>query len=69
MENARKGVIESGDTASAAVELNVLERDGLSNADTSSVLENFGLIKGPDVAVLGGAGQVTVINHGSIKGC
>src|SRR5262245_25729968 len=68
VENTRTGVIESQNAASAAVELNVVERDGLSNADTSSLLENFGLIKGADVAVLGGAGQETVVNHGSIVG-
>lgn len=68
IENTRTGVIESKDAASAAVELNVLERDGFSNTDTSSLLENFGLIKGADVAILGGAGQETVINHGTIAG-
>lgn len=68
LENTRTGVIESKNAASAAVELNVLERDGLSNADTSSTLENFGLIKGAAVAVLGGTGQETVINHGRIVG-
>jgi hypothetical protein len=68
VENTRTGVIESEDADSAAVELNVLERDGVSNADLSSTLENFGLIKGADVAILGGAGQETVINHGTIVG-
>jgi hypothetical protein len=67
VENARTGVIESLNADSAAVELNVLDRDGLSNADTSSTLENFGRIEGT-VAVLGGAGEETVINHGCIVG-
>jgi hypothetical protein len=67
VENTRTGVIESLNADSAAVELNVLERDGLSNADTSSTLENFGRIEGA-VAVLGGAGDETVINHGRIVG-
>jgi hypothetical protein len=67
VENASKGVIESLDVASAAVEMNVLERDGLSNADASSTLKNFGLIEGA-VAVLSGDGQETVINHGRIVG-
>jgi hypothetical protein len=68
VENTRKGVIESKNADSAAVELNVVERDGLSNAGTSSTLENFGLIKGAAVAVLGGDGQETVFNHGRILG-
>jgi len=67
VENTRTGVIQSNDAASAAVELNVLERDGLSNANTSATLENFGLIEGA-VAVLGGDGQETVLNHGRIVG-
>jgi hypothetical protein len=65
--NARTGVISSENADSAAVELNVLERDGLSNADTSSTLENFGRIEGA-VAVLGGDGQEHVINRGRIVG-
>jgi hypothetical protein len=68
VENTRSGLIESQDAASAAVELNVLERDGVSNADLSSELDNFGLIKGASVAVLGGAGAETVVNHGLIIG-
>jgi hypothetical protein len=68
VENTRKGIIESKDAASAAVELNVLERDGLPAAGMSSTLENFGLIKGAGVAVLGGAGEEHVINHGRIVG-
>jgi hypothetical protein len=67
VENTRKGVIESLNAASAAVELNVIERNGLSNAGTSSTLENFGRIEG-SVAVLGGAGEEAVINHGRIVG-
>jgi hypothetical protein len=68
VENTRTGVIESMNMGSAAVELNVLERPGLPAAAMSSTLENFGLIKGADVAVLGGAGKETVINHSSIVG-
>ena len=68
VENTRTGVIESKNADSAAVELNIVERSGLSNADTSSHLENFGLIKGAGVAVLGGDGHETVINHGRIVG-
>jgi hypothetical protein len=68
VENTKKGVIESLDAGSAAVELNVLVRAGLSNADTSSILENFGRIEGVGDAVLGGAGEETVINHGRIVG-
>jgi hypothetical protein len=67
VENTRKGVIESMNADSAAVELNVLERPDLPAADMSSTLENFGRIQG-DVAVLGGAGQETVINRGRIMG-
>jgi hypothetical protein len=67
VENTRTGVIRSHDAASAAVEINVLERDGLSNADTSARLDNFGRIEGV-VAVLGGDGDETVINHGRIVG-
>ena len=67
MENTRTGIIQSKDAASAAVELNVLVRDGLSNAATSSTLENFGRIEGA-VAVLGGAGEEIVNNHGRIVG-
>jgi hypothetical protein len=62
------GTIESKNAASAAVELNVLERDGVTIADTSSTLANHGLIRGAGVAVLGGAGQETVINFGHIVG-
>jgi hypothetical protein len=68
VENTRTGIIESKNAASAAVELNVLERDGFPTADLSSSLENFGLIKGAGVAVLGGAGEETVVNHGHIVG-
>ena len=68
VENTRTGVIESTNIASSAVELNVLESDGVPNADLSARLENSGLIKGAAIAVLGGAGQETVINHGSIVG-
>ena len=68
VENARTGLIRSADAASAAVEMNIIERTGLVVADTSARLENFGLIKGVDVAVLGGAGEEMVINRGRIVG-
>ena len=68
VENTRSGVIKSEDAHSAAVELNVVERDGLPVADMSSRLDNFGLIKGAGVAILGGAGEEAVINHGRIMG-
>ena len=66
--NTFSGVIQSQNAASAAVELNVLEHDGLSAANNSSHLENFGLIQGAGLAVLGGAGQEHVINYGVIVG-
>ena len=68
VENTRKGIIRSENADSAAVELNVLERDGLSNADTSSTLENFGLIEGPMSRSSAVPAQETVINHGRIVG-
>jgi hypothetical protein len=69
VENTRRGVIRSKDAASAAVELNVAELLlGPPAADTSSTLDNFGRISGAAVAVLGGAGQETVVNHGRIEG-
>jgi hypothetical protein len=34
----------------------------------SSLLENSGLIEGAGLAILGGAGQETVVNHGRIVG-
>ena len=45
----------------------MLERPGLPAADMVATLENFGLVEGA-VAVLGGAGQETVVNHGRIVG-
>jgi hypothetical protein len=68
VENTRSGIIRSNDAASAAVELNVVEREGLPAANTASRLENFGLISAPDIAVLGGAGHESVVNHGRIVG-
>jgi hypothetical protein len=41
---------------------------GGAAADTSSTLENFGLIEGAGVAVLGGDGKEEAINHGRIVG-
>jgi hypothetical protein len=68
VENTRSGVIRSEDAHSAAVELNIVERDGFPATEMSSRLDNFGLIMGAGVAVRGGAGQETVINHGRIVG-
>ena len=68
IDNKQSGVIESKNSASAAVELNVLQRAGVTDAATSSLLWNDGLIKGASVAVLGGAGQETIVNHGDIVG-
>jgi hypothetical protein len=68
VENARSGVIRSDDAASAAVELNVQEFAGLPAADLAARLENSGLIRGAGIAVLGGDGEETVINHGRIIG-
>ena len=52
VENLRHGVIISKNADSAAVELNVIEQDGLPPADMAARLENRGLIKGADIAVL-----------------
>ncbi len=68
IENTLTGVIESKSATSAAVELNVVERDGFPVASMHSELDNFGLIRGDSVAVLGGAGHELVINHGQIVG-
>jgi hypothetical protein len=68
VENTRSGIIRSEDAASAAVELNVQEFAGAPAADLSARLENSGLIRGAGIAVLGGAGQETVVNHGRIVG-
>jgi hypothetical protein len=68
VENASSGVIESNNDASAAVELNALKQNGLNNAKTSATLENYGVVKGASVAVLGGDGAEIVINHGHITG-
>jgi hypothetical protein len=68
VENTSTGVIRSADAASAAVELNVIEQEGLPAADLSARLENSGLIKAASVAILGGAGEESVVNHGLIVG-
>ncbi|HET7714069.1 MAG TPA: hypothetical protein VFK86_00425 [Bauldia sp.] len=68
VENETTGLIRSADAASAAVELNIIERIGLIVADTATRLENFGKIKGADLAILGGAGEETVVNRGRIVG-
>jgi hypothetical protein len=68
VKNTHSGVMRSGNADSAAVEMNVVERDGVVVAETSSRLENLGLIRGAAVAVLGGAGEETVVNRGRIVG-
>ena len=68
VENAQSGVIRSDDPASAAVELNVEELAGAPVAGLSARLENAGLIRGAGIAILGGDGEETVINHGRIAG-
>jgi hypothetical protein len=68
VENTRSGVIRSDDEASAAVELNAQEFSGAPAADLSARLENSGLIRGAGIAVLGGDGEETVVNHGRIVG-
>ena len=68
VENTKSGLIRSEDAASAAVELNVQEFAGAPAADLSARLENSGLIRSAGIAILGGAGQETVINHGRIVG-
>jgi hypothetical protein len=68
VENTRSGVIISLDADSAAVELNVIEQDGSPTEDMAARLENHGLIKGARIAVLGGAGEETVVNCGRIVG-
>lgn len=65
IENERTGTITSKHAGSAAIELN---HDGAANALLSSLVNNWGLIKGVDVAISGGDGQETVINHGRIVG-
>jgi hypothetical protein len=68
VENLRHGVIISKNADSAAVELNVIEQHGAVTGDMSARLENRGLIKGAEIAVLGGDGEETVVNHGRIVG-
>jgi hypothetical protein len=48
--------------------LNVVRRSGLANVGASSQVENSGLIESAEVAILGGDGQETVVNHGGIVG-
>lgn len=68
VQNTRSGIIRSEDADSAAMELNAQEFAGVPAAGLSARLENSGLIRAEDIAVLGGAGQETVINHGRIIG-
>src|SRR6266568_2910798 len=74
IENTQAGVIRSADADSAAIELNVII-GGVEHGepivpivDRSSEVENYGRIEGAAIAILGGDGQETVINHGSIVG-
>jgi hypothetical protein len=62
------GTIRSQDAESAAVELNVVEREGLPAEGWSTQFENTGTVSAPDVAVLGGISQDTVVNRGRIQG-
>jgi hypothetical protein len=74
VHNTRTGSIETHDPNSPAVFLSnrdigaVSFRPGVIAADTQSRLENEGLIKAAQTAVLGGAGDETVINRGRIVG-
>lgn len=68
VENVRSGVIISTNAESAAIELNVIEQDGSATEDMTARLENYGLIKGAEIAVLGGDGEETVVNRGRIVG-
>ena len=68
VENTKSGVIRSEDADSAAIELNVQEFAGAPAAGLSALVENDGLIRGASIAILGGAGEETVINHGRIVG-
>jgi hypothetical protein len=57
IENERTGAIISNHAGSAAIELNMIDRDGVANAQLSSLVDNWGLIKGVDIAISGGAGK------------
>ena len=70
VHNTRTGSIETHDPSSPAVSLNIRDvepasfRPGFLAADTQARLENEGLIRADQTAVLGGAGDETVINRG-----
>jgi hypothetical protein len=64
VQNSRTGSIETHDPDSEAVLLNPT----IFFADPQSRLENDGVIKAVQTAVLGGAGDETVINRGRIVG-
>jgi hypothetical protein len=74
VRNTAAGSIETHDPDSPAAALNIRDvpaesfRAGFLAADTQSRLENEGLIKAVQTAVLGGAGDDTVINSGEIIG-
>jgi hypothetical protein len=74
VRNTRTGSIETHDPDSPAVVLNIRDssalgfRPAIIAADTQSRLENDGLIQAVQTAVLGGAGDETVINRGLIIG-
>jgi hypothetical protein len=67
IENERIGMIRAI-VLTRGNQLNVIARDGANNAQLSSLVENWGLIKGLDVAISGGDGHESIINHGSIVG-
>jgi hypothetical protein len=68
IENERTGTIASDHADAAAIELNVIARDGVDNAQLSSLVENWGLINGVNAAISGGDGHESIINHGRIVG-
>jgi hypothetical protein len=74
VHNTRTGSIETHNPNSPAVRLNDHDvdasffRPGIIAADTHAFLENDGVISAAQTAVLGGAGDETVINHGRIVG-
>jgi hypothetical protein len=73
VHNTRTGSIESLDPNSPAVLVNIRDilpsfGPGVIAADTHGRLENEGLIKAAQTAVLGGPGDETIINSGRIVG-
>jgi hypothetical protein len=74
VHNTHTASIETRDPASPAIALNVHDiaadsfRPGVIAADTHARLENEGTIIAAQTAVLAGAGDETVVNHGRIVG-